>query len=668
MKLLQKNNQYFESIDQQYYYDKDDLGARFNDDKFTVKLWHPLAKEVHLYIYKNQEQDELITTYKMNKNTPIFEVEIPKEYESFAYRYFITQQDGTQNFALDPYSFSMSPFNWEGKEDKVGKSVFVNLNSQKIKFKNDFWKPKTNNSVDPIIYELNIRDFTSLKSEDKKHRKGTFKSALEFGVIDHIKDLDFNYVQLLPVHECYTYNSTKLDLIFKHQAQKWTTNYNWGYDPHNYFSVNGWYSENPADGYSRINDFLEFVNQAHKKDLGVIVDVVYNHLMTNNILNNVFPGYYFRDDAKTTPVSYPPLASNRKMVRKLIIDSLKFYAQYYKVDGFRFDLSCFIDKTTLEDLSIELRKINPKIVLHGEAWRWSDLDYSDSWIKGETTNDYSFAYFNDTLRDSISKCEFNKSTKGLIIGNDQNLLEKYISSVVGNLKDYDFKNIKHANNSYDLFCSDIKMNLAFNACHDYFTLFDKIITSDVQMSFEEVLNRYRQALIMTLAVQGRKLYLAGTELLQSKPNDKSGMDDGRAEKMINDFLNLNPDDFSVLPNTYKTSDYVNGIKWQNLELQNVKEHIYEFVKATNKFRNQTKYFRFDNNQDIINNIHFSLCDYEKGILIYQIKDKKTLEVIHNFSDHDFEYNIQKDNVLFNSRINDHSVNTVKAHTSLIIEK
>jgi pullulanase len=65
------------------------------------------------------------------------------------------------------------------------------------------------------------------------------------------------------------------------------------------------------------------VNYFHSKDIGVIVDVVYNHTFNNDILNNVIPGYYYRNGSEITPVDQPALASERGMVRKLIVDSLK---------------------------------------------------------------------------------------------------------------------------------------------------------------------------------------------------------------------------------------------------------------------------------------------------------------------------------------------------------
>ncbi|SYV91255.1 Pullulanase, partial [Mesomycoplasma hyorhinis] len=91
-------------------------------------------------------------------------------------------------------------------------------------------------------------------------------------------------------------------------------------------------------------------------------------MFTNNILNNVIKNYYFRNQAKIKPVKYPPLADERFMTKKLIIDSLKYFAKEFNVDGFRFDLSCFMHKETIDQLTQELRKINSNIILHGEAW------------------------------------------------------------------------------------------------------------------------------------------------------------------------------------------------------------------------------------------------------------------------------------------------------------
>ncbi|TNK92633.1 alpha-amylase, partial [Mycoplasmopsis pullorum] len=127
---------------------------------------------------------------------------------------------------------------------------------------------------------------------------------------------------------------------------------------------------------------------------------------------------------------------------------LKYFVKTFDVDGFRFDLSCFIDEETLAEIARELRKIKPNIVLHGEAWPFSDLPFEKSWIKGTKGNDYKFAYFNDTIRDAIGVNENDSTQKGLIIEHNQNQFLRYVTSVTGNIKNYDWNDIPHSNSEY----------------------------------------------------------------------------------------------------------------------------------------------------------------------------------------------------------------------------
>ncbi|WAM01406.1 hypothetical protein NWE60_02095 [Mycoplasmopsis felis] len=76
------------------------------------------------------------------------------------------------------------------------------------------------------------------------------------------------HVQFLPIHSAYTVNDLNNSILLKNQGDKWTTNYNWGYDPHNYFSINGIYSSNPKDPYNRIKEFRELIDKAHWKGCG----------------------------------------------------------------------------------------------------------------------------------------------------------------------------------------------------------------------------------------------------------------------------------------------------------------------------------------------------------------------------------------------------------------
>ncbi|WP_027121282.1 alpha-amylase family glycosyl hydrolase, partial [Mycoplasma leonicaptivi] len=475
MKLYKKSVEFFQRFDKKYPYKKDDLGVKFLRNNIQIKLWQPFAQEIDLLVYDKEDTKKVVEIIPMTKVRYTWVVNIDLSFEGFYYQFKITQSNGDVNLALDPYVISLAPFNWKGQENGVGKGALVNIKSKEAGPKPRQLKSNLNNSVDPYIYELHIRDFTSGLEQDRfKSRLGTFDAAIDHKIFDYLKELNITHLQLLPIQSAYTVNEFDLGIYSKGHGRGWTTNYNWGYDPHNYFSINGIYSSDPQNPYARIKEFRNFISKAHQKGIAVIIDVVYNHMMTNTILNNVLPGYYYRNLAKQFPVNYPPLADERYMVRKLMIDSLKYFVKEFRVDGFRFDLSCFHHFETIDEIAKELREINPNIILHGEAWPFSDLEHSKSYIKGVRGNNINFGYFNDTLRDAIKGSEHEGYFKGLIHEFSEESFKKYVSSIVGNIKDYDFKGVSHANDTYSLFADNIGMNLAYSACHDGMTLWDKL--------------------------------------------------------------------------------------------------------------------------------------------------------------------------------------------------
>ncbi|EIE42351.1 alpha amylase [Mycoplasmopsis canis UFG4] len=681
MNLVKKDTNFFKEFDAKFAYKKGDLGASFLGKNIQVKLWQPLAKKVELILFKKHNdtdpfaklemQKEEVTNSKGNK-TFLWKIEIKAmDYRNAFYQFLITHENGEKTAALDPYAKSMAPFNWEGHEDRVGKGAFVDLKSSRAGKKPRDLKTKWNNSVDANIYEMHVRDFTSLLKNTSFHkRKASFRNLIDAGIFKYLKDLNITHLQLLPIHSAYTVNDKNKKIFKKGEGQGWTTNYNWGYDPHNYFTINGLYSSKPSNPYSRIKDFKEFVDEAHKHGIGIIVDVVYNHMMTNSSYDNILPGYYYRDNAEVRPVSYAPLADEREMTKKIMVDSLKHFVNEFNVDGFRFDLSCFHHKETIDEISNELRNINPNIILHGEAWPFSDLKFEDSYIKGATGNDVKFGYFNDTLRDAIKGSEHEGYHKGLIHEYSEEHFKKYVTSVVAGLRDYDFKDVPHANSKYDLFNNDVAVNLSYAACHDGMTLWDKINIFAENKSFIERIEMYRQGLMMTILTQGRQLVLAGTELLQSKPCDMSGEEGFKCQVSAYDDFNEKPDNNAFSPNSYKTTDYTNGIKWSHLDKKEVKEYVFKFFSQLNKFRQTTDYLRLDSNEKVFERIKFEYHDIKNGILIYSIQNNdntKEMLALHNFGDKDFDSSKFMGNLLFDSKIQSLK-NILQAHSTQIIER
>ena len=189
---------------------------------------------------------------------------------------------------------------------------------------------------------MHIRDLSSSSDSGVKN-KGKFLGVTELNTtgpngvktgLSHIKDLGVTHIQFLPMFDFATVDETQLN---KKQ-------YNWGYDPKNYNVPEGSYSTNPFDPKVRIKEMKQMIQAVHDQGLRVIMDVVYNHVfdLEKSNFHAFVPGYYFRYKEDGTPSNGTGVgmdtASERKMMRKFIIDSVTYWANEYQIDGFRFDL------------------------------------------------------------------------------------------------------------------------------------------------------------------------------------------------------------------------------------------------------------------------------------------------------------------------------------------
>ena len=188
----------------------------------------------------------------------------------------------------------------------------------------------------------------------------TILKNLEF---DHLKELGITHVHILPSYDYASVDETKLD----------TPQYNWGYDPQNYNVPDGSYSTDPYKPEVRIREFKQMVQSLHKAGIRVIMDVVYNHTFNtdNSNFQLTVPGYFYRFDDDGTFANGSgcgnETASDREMVRKYIVESVKYWVNEYHVDGFRFDLMGIHDIETMKAIRTELDKIDPSIFIYGEG-------------------------------------------------------------------------------------------------------------------------------------------------------------------------------------------------------------------------------------------------------------------------------------------------------------
>lgn len=120
--------------------------------------------------------------------------------------------------------------------------------------------------------------------------------------LDYLKDLGVTHIQLLTVLSYYFVNEMQNGKRLDAHASS-NSNYNWGYDPQNYFSLTGMYSEKPSDPAKRIEEFKNLVSAIHAHGMDVILDVVYNHTAKTAIFEDLEPNYYHFMDADGTPRS-----------------------------------------------------------------------------------------------------------------------------------------------------------------------------------------------------------------------------------------------------------------------------------------------------------------------------------------------------------------------------
>ena len=120
------------------------------------------------------------------------------------------------------------------------------------------------------------------------------------------------------------------------------------------------------------------VKSLHDAGIGVIMDVVYNHTAQGDESNfsRLVPGYFYRHRPDGTYSDASgcgnETASERKMMSDYIVNSVKYWADEYHIDGFRFDLMGIHDTATMDRVASELKKIHPDIFVYGEGWTAGD--------------------------------------------------------------------------------------------------------------------------------------------------------------------------------------------------------------------------------------------------------------------------------------------------------
>lgn len=552
------------------------LGATYSKNETTFKVFAPNRDKIDLVMtddYKKVRRD----IYPMVKDEMgIFTVSLKGNYDEYFYNYIVEDKYEV----TDPYAVSASINSMY--------SAVVDLEDTNPEGFKESKHPDIKEN-EAIIYELSVKNYTADVSSGVYNR-GKFLGLAEAGTrykdvktgLDNIKELGVTHIQVLPI---YDFISVDED----HSRFFHDDNYNWGYDPELYFAPEGSYSTNPLDPKSRVREAKEMVKAFHDRGIGVIMDVVFNHTFKtiDSNLNTLAPKYYHRTNPDESFSNGSgcgnELASEKPFVRKLIIDSLVYWAKEYKIDGFRFDLMALIDLETIKIAIKELKKINPNIIIYGEPWMAlsSPLAYDQQIWKGRQRSN-GFGVFNDDFRDAI-KGDVNSYGKGYIQGifDNKHAIETGIrgSIDIGN---------------GDGFADDASETINYFNCHDNLILYDKLAIS---LDDTSDINSYvKLALGIIMLSFGKPFIYEGNEFNHSKKNDA---------------------------NSYRSPLYINAINWEDKE--NNKE-IFTYAKDLIALRKSIEAFKYTSHDEIEKRLDF-IEGLDNSVIGYTL-DKEYLVLIN----------------------------------------
>ncbi|GAB5409315.1 MAG: hypothetical protein BalsKO_16800 [Balneolaceae bacterium] len=577
-----KAQPHWKAIDELYTYGGD-LGLIFNEEDIEFKLWAPLASEVTLNLYKKGLDESPYEKVSLSrKEKGIWSTSLLKSVYGEFYTYSVTNFEETKE-VLDPYAKSMAVTVRDNFFNPRGAIVDPSMIGTGLEFAKikGFEKKE-----DAIIWEAHVWDMTSDPEVTTEAQFGSYKAFIER--IDYVGDLGITHIQLLPVLS-YTYS----DELIKGEREvgyKLGANYNWGYGPDNYFSPEGMYSENPEDPVLRIYELKELINSIHEQEMGVILDVVYNHTAQLSFLEDIVPGYYHFMDSQGNPkLSYGGgrPGSTHAMVRKLIVDSIVFWTKEYKVDGFRYDLMGDLDGKTIQIAYDEAKKINPNILKVGECWRTFAGDDGESVTPADQdwmnqTN--SVACFSDEIRDELKSGHGIEGEPRFITGGARSI-ETIFNNVIA----------KPANMTED----DPGDILQYIAVHDGLTLHDMIalsIQKDPSKHQGEIQKRIRLGNAMILTSQGLAFLHAGQEYGRTK-QWKSDVAPEREYIMVEGFEYP-----YLIRNSYDASDAVNMFDWDKVEKTGIHKETMEFTKGLIELRKSSDAFRLGKEELIQKNV------------------------------------------------------------------
>ena len=442
--------------------------------------------------------------------------------------------------------------------------------------------PVVKSPADLVVYEMHHRDF-SIARPDARH-PGKFLALTEPWAIDHLKALGVNAVHILPSYDYGSVDEMRLD----------TPQYNWGYDPVNYNVPEGGYSTDPYNPTSRILEFKQMVQALHNAGIAVILDVVYNHTydIEHSNFQRTYPDYYYRKD-KNSHYSNGSgcgneTASERPMMRRFMIESVKYWVKEYHIDGFRFDLMGCHDIETMNEIRQALDTIDPSIFIYGEGWSAGQcaLPTEQLGVKANISRMPRIAAFSDEIRDAL-RGPFDDDTKGGFLAGVPDCEESIKFGIVGAI-DHPQVDMSKVNYSKAPWATEPTQMMSYVSCHDDMCLVDRLKASIPNLGDDELIRLDLLAQTAVFTSQGVPFMLSGEELLRSKKG---------------------------VHNSFESPDSINQLDWKNLERY---PQVFKYYQDLIALRKHHPAFRLGDAHLVRKHLEF--LDAPKGVVAFRLKD------------------------------------------------
>ena len=451
-------------------------------------------------------------------------------------------------------------------------------------------RPVIKSPVDLVIYEMHHRDFSIAR--DGAQYKGKFMALTEPWAIQHLTELGVNAIHILPSYDYGSVDETRLN----------EPQYNWGYDPVNYNVPEGGYSTNPYDPACRILEFKQMVQALHKAGIRVILDVVYNHTydIDHSNFQRTYPDYYYRKNPDGTYSNGSgcgnETASDQPMMRRFMLESVKYWINEYHIDGFRFDLMGIHDIETMNQIRQAVDEIDPSIFIYGEGWSAGScaIPGEQLGVKANVPKMPGIAAFSDEIRDAL-RGPFTDDTKPGWLGGAPDLTESLKFGIVGAIR-HPQVDMSKVNYSKEPWALEPTQMISYVSCHDDMCLVDRLCASvlNAQRSalnaqqIAELIRLDQLAQTVVFTSQGVPFLLSGEELMR----DKKGVH-----------------------NSYESPDSINQFNWEN---KTKYPQLFGYYKNLIALRKHHPAFRLGS-ADLVRK-HLEFLKAPKDVVAFQLKN------------------------------------------------